>query len=51
MDAFCKRVGKPMANMRFLVDGTRVQPENTAEDLDLEDGDMIEAHREQTGGC
>lgn len=51
MDAFCKRQGKDMSSLRFLIDGTRVLPENTPEELDLEDGDVIEAHREQTGGC
>lgn len=50
MEAFCKRQGKPMDTLRFLVDGTRVGPDNTPDDLDLEDGDLIEAHREQVGG-
>lgn len=50
MEAFCKRQGKSMESLRFLIDGTRVSPDNTPEDLDLEDGDVIEAHREQVGG-
>ncbi|KAG7194730.1 SUMO protein smt3 [Scheffersomyces spartinae] len=50
MEAFCKRQGKPMDTLRFLVDGTRISPENTPDDLQLEDGDVIEAHREQIGG-
>lgn len=36
-----------MDSLRFLCDGQRVSPENTPDDLDLEDGDVIEAHREQ----
>lgn len=51
MEAFCKRQGKSMESLRFLIDGTRVSPDNTPEDLDLEDGDVIEAHREQVGGA
>lgn len=50
MEAFCKRQGKSMSSVRFFVDGVRVNAENTAQDLDLEDGDIIEAHREQLGG-
>lgn len=51
MEAFCKRQGKTMDTLRFLIDGARVGPDNTPDDLDLEDGDVIEAHREQVGGC
>ncbi|KAL7666478.1 hypothetical protein ABC855_g136 [[Candida] zeylanoides] len=49
METFCKRQGKTMDTLRFLIDGTRVAPDSTADDLDLEDGDVIEAHREQIG--
>ncbi|RLV92578.1 Ubiquitin-like protein [Spathaspora sp. JA1] len=51
MEAFCKRQGKDMNSLRFLIDGTRVYPHNTPDELELEDGDTIEAHREQTGGA
>lgn len=51
MEAFCKRQGKDISSLRFLIDGTRVDAHNTPDDLELEDGDTIEAHREQTGGC
>lgn len=50
MEAFCKRQGKSMDTLRFLIDGARVGLDNTPDDLDLEDGDVIEAHREQVGG-
>ncbi|KAG7832210.1 hypothetical protein KL920_000545 [Ogataea angusta] len=51
MDAFCKRQGKDSSSLRFLFDGHRVNPEDTPEDLDMEESDVIEAHREQVGGC
>lgn len=51
MDAFCKRQGKNFESMRFLIDGTRVNVTDTPDTLDLEDGDTIEAHREQVGGA
>lgn len=51
MEAFCKRQGKSLDSLRFLYDGQRVNVDNTPDDLDLEDGDVIEAHREQIGGA
>lgn len=50
MKAFCERQGKEMSSLRFLIDGTRILPENTPAELELEDGDTIEAHNEQLGG-
>lgn len=50
MDAFCKRQGKSLDSMRFLIDGNRIQENDTPDSLDLEDGDTIEAHRAQVGG-
>uniref|UniRef100_UPI003F778843 Ubiquitin-like protein SMT3,CCR4-NOT transcription complex subunit 8 n=1 Tax=Homo sapiens TaxID=9606 RepID=UPI003F778843 len=50
MEAFAKRQGKEMDSLRFLYDGIRIQADQTPEDLDMEDNDIIEAHREQTGG-
>ncbi|QLQ78722.1 hypothetical protein HG537_0B00710 [Torulaspora globosa] len=51
MDAFAKRQGREMDSLRFLYDGVRIQPDQTPDDLDMEDNDIIEAHREQIGGC
>ncbi|PHH61296.1 hypothetical protein CDD81_526 [Ophiocordyceps australis] len=51
MNAFCERQGKAMASVRFLFDGTRVQPTDTPEALDMTDGDTLEVHQEQVGGC
>ncbi|QPG77324.1 SUMO protein smt3 [Brettanomyces nanus] len=51
MDAFCKRQGKSIESLRFLYEGQRLTADSTPESLDMEDGDLIEAHREQVGGC
>lgn len=50
MEAFCKRQGRQADSLRFLYDGQRVEPEDTPESLDMDEGDVIEAHREQLGG-
>nr|4DA1_A Chain A, Protein phosphatase 1K, mitochondrial [Homo sapiens] len=50
MEAFAKRQGKEMDSLRFLYDGIRIQADQAPEDLDMEDNDIIEAHREQIGG-
>ncbi|GMM29426.1 SUMO family protein [Martiniozyma asiatica (nom. inval.)] len=50
MDAFCKRQGRKPESLRFIYDGQRVQEHDTPETLDMEEGDVIEAHREQVGG-
>lgn len=47
MEAFAKRQGKSLESIRFLSEGDRINGEQTPEDLDLEDGDVIEAHQEQ----
>lgn len=47
MEAFAKRQGKTLDSLRFLQDGSRVSPDQTPNDLDLEDNDVIEAHTEQ----
>lgn len=50
MEAFCKRQGRQPNSLRFLYEGQRVEPEDTPESLDMDEGDVIEAHREQVGG-
>ena len=50
MEAFAKRQGKEFESLRFLYDGVRVLPDQTPEELDMDDNDIIEAHREQIGG-
>ncbi|EDO18974.1 hypothetical protein Kpol_2002p45 [Vanderwaltozyma polyspora DSM 70294] len=51
MEAFAKRQGKDVDSLRFLYDGVRLQSDQTPDDLDMEDNDIIEAHREQIGGA
>ncbi|KAF2248701.1 ubiquitin-like protein [Trematosphaeria pertusa] len=51
MDAFCDRQGKNISSVRFLFDGQRVQPTDNPETLDMQDGDTLEVHQEQIGGC
>ena len=47
-NAWCERFGggKPVTAFRFLFDGQRVDGEQTAEDIDMEDGDQIDALNE-----
>ncbi|EEU47662.1 uncharacterized protein NECHADRAFT_102348 [Fusarium vanettenii 77-13-4] len=51
MGAFCERQGKALNSVRFLFDGTRVQPTDTPDALEMQDGDTLEVHQEQVGGC
>ncbi|PVH79446.1 ubiquitin-like protein, partial [Cadophora sp. DSE1049] len=41
MDAFCERHGKTPNSVCFLFDGSRVQPTNSPDTLDMQDGDTI----------
>ncbi|KAI3405791.2 SUMO2 [Candida oxycetoniae] len=51
MNAYCRRHGKNPLSTRFLVDGARIQPEDTPDSLGLDNDDIIEASIEQTGGA
>jgi len=50
MAAYCKKVGADVEHVRFLFDGTRLRPDQTPADLDMEDEDEIDAMVAQTGG-
>ncbi|KAF9348285.1 dolichyl-phosphate-mannose-protein mannosyltransferase pmt3 [Mortierella sp. NVP85] len=50
MEAYCERQGKSSNSLRFLYDGERIQPTNTPNDLEMEDGDSIDVMVEQVGG-
>ncbi|ORZ00434.1 ubiquitin-related domain-containing protein [Syncephalastrum racemosum] len=50
MDAYCERQGKAAGSVRFLYDGNRVMPQNTPQELDMDDGDSIDVMVEQIGG-
>ncbi|OBZ72954.1 Ubiquitin-like protein pmt3/smt3 [Grifola frondosa] len=45
-----KRFGKEPGTFKFTFAGKRLYPHNTAAELDMEDGDTIDAHLEQLGG-
>ncbi|KAM7184032.1 Ubiquitin-related domain containing protein [Rhypophila sp. PSN 637] len=50
MSAFCERQGKALSSVRFLFEGQRVQPTDTPDTLEMQDGDTLEVHQEQVGG-
>ncbi|KAK1442209.1 small ubiquitin-related modifier I like protein [Babesia gibsoni] len=50
MSTYCNRLGQSPDAVRFLFDGERIKGENTAEDLGIEHGDIIDAMVQQTGG-
>ncbi len=49
-EAYCQRKSLQMNAVRFLVDGQRVRTDQMPQDLDMEDGDCIDAMMEQVGG-
>ncbi|KAG1897859.1 ubiquitin-related domain-containing protein [Suillus fuscotomentosus] len=49
-DAAEKRFGKEPGTFKFIYDGRRLRAENTPLDMEMEDGDIIDAHLEQLGG-
>ncbi|KAA6402989.1 MAG: putative SUMO1b protein [Streblomastix strix] len=51
MDAYCTRENLVPNSVRFLFDGNRLKPTDTPDQLDMEDGDMIDVQIEQSGGC
>lgn len=50
MDAYCERQGINRTDVRFLLDGERINNHDTPLSKDMEDGDTIEVVREQLGG-
>ena len=50
MNAFCQRQGVNSASVRFLFDGQRLNPQQTPQELEMEDGDVIDVMVEQQGG-
>ena len=49
MQAFCNRQGVSMGSVRFLFDGQRINPNQTAVDLEMYDSDVIDVMVEQQG--
>jgi small ubiquitin-related modifier len=49
MDAYCDKSKKSVTEVRFLFDGTRINPNDTPSSLGMEDNDSIDAMVEQVG--
>lgn len=50
MSAYCDRQSVSMESIAFLFDGRRLRENQTPEELEMEDGDEIDAMLHQTGG-
>ncbi|KAI3864916.1 hypothetical protein MKW92_048032 [Papaver armeniacum] len=50
MIAYCDRRELDINAIAFLMDGTRIKPEQTPDELHLEEGDEIDAFDSQIGG-
>lgn len=50
LNAFCNKKAVDANQVRFVYDGTRVNPFATPSDLGMDDGDTIDAFLEQIGG-
>eukprot|EP00985_Skeletonema_marinoi_P027288 scaffold22172_cov135-Skeletonema_marinoi.AAC.3 len=50
IQTYASRKGVDSTTLRFLVDGERVQPDDTPGSLDLDDQDQIDCMLEQSGG-
>ncbi|EGN97610.1 hypothetical protein SERLA73DRAFT_139919 [Serpula lacrymans var. lacrymans S7.3] len=48
--AYANKVGKDVASIRFLYDGSRINDDDTPSSLDMEDNDTIDVMVEQVGG-
>ncbi|GAA0140953.1 hypothetical protein Leryth_022953 [Lithospermum erythrorhizon] len=51
MNAYCERQSVEIASIAFLFDGRRLRAEQTPDELEMEDGDEIDAMLHQTGGA
>ena len=49
MTAFCNRRGVAMNSVRFLFDGSRINPIQTPVELEFEEGEVIDVMVEQQG--
>ncbi|XP_038712920.1 small ubiquitin-related modifier 1-like [Tripterygium wilfordii] len=50
MNAYCERQSVDFSSIAFLFDGRRLRAEYSPEELEMEDGDEIDAMLHQTGG-
>ncbi|KAJ3697316.1 hypothetical protein LUZ61_001021 [Rhynchospora tenuis] len=51
MTAYCDRQSVDFNSIAFLFDGRRLRSEQTPDELEMDDGDEIDAMLHQTGGC
>lgn len=51
MSAYSGRTGAAADTLRFLFEGHRIADADTAETLDMDDGDIIDVVLQQTGGA
>ncbi|EFJ27988.1 hypothetical protein SELMODRAFT_171605 [Selaginella moellendorffii] len=51
MTAYCQRQSVEADAIAFLFDGRRLRADQTPEELEMEDGDEIDAMLHQTGGA
>ncbi|KAL0362298.1 UNVERIFIED_CONTAM: Small ubiquitin-related modifier 1 [Sesamum calycinum] len=51
MNAYCDRQSVDFNSIAFLFDGRRLRGEQTPDELEMEDGDEIDAMLHQTGGA
>jgi len=49
-ETYAQRKGVQSNSLRFLLDGERIQNDQTPKQLDLDDQDQIDCMLEQTGG-
>ncbi|XP_076917363.1 small ubiquitin-related modifier 1-like [Bidens hawaiensis] len=50
MNAYCDRQSVELNSIAFLFDGRRLRGEQTPDELEMEEGDEIDAMLHQTGG-
>merc|ERR1712243_342488 len=48
--SYSERVGVPVTSLRFLLDGRRINDDETPKALEMEQDAVIEVYQEQTGG-
>ena len=51
MHAFCNRQGVSIYSVRFMFNDHRIKERDTPQQLDMEDGDIIDVLQEIRGGC
>ncbi|XP_078156361.1 small ubiquitin-related modifier 2-like [Carex rostrata] len=51
MNAYCDRQSVDFTSIAFLFDGRRLRGDQTPDELEMDDGDEIDAMLHQTGGC